>query len=107
MFRQMLRVCLTMVLLFVGGTIAVQAENVAGDDSKVACCNRDRGEIAHWHKNADRLYGLFKPKEAAAELVKILRADGNNFEALVSLPALTSISATCCPTAAPIGKKPN
>jgi tetratricopeptide (TPR) repeat protein len=84
-FRKMLQLCLTLVQLFAGGTIVVHAENVAGDDSKVACCNRDSGEIAQWHKNADRLYGLFKPKEAAAELVKIIQADGNNFEALVKL----------------------
>jgi Tfp pilus assembly protein PilF len=37
------------------------------------------------HKSADRLYSQFKPKEAVVELVKILRADSNNFEALVKL----------------------
>ena len=37
------------------------------------------------HKSADRLYSQFKPREAVAELLKILHADGNNFEALVKL----------------------
>ncbi|MSP38332.1 MAG: tetratricopeptide repeat protein [Deltaproteobacteria bacterium] len=42
-------------------------------------------DIAQLHKNAERLYFQFKPKEAAADLQKILQADGRNFEALIKL----------------------
>jgi tetratricopeptide (TPR) repeat protein len=47
--------------------------------------NKISAEIAQLHKNAERLYFQFKPKEAAAELQKILQADGRNFEALIKL----------------------
>jgi FimV-like protein len=42
-------------------------------------------DVAQLHKNADRLYAQFKTKEAADELLKILRVDPQNFEALVKL----------------------
>ncbi len=47
--------------------------------------NKISAEIAQLHKNAERLYFQFKPKEAAAELLKILQADGRNFEAMIKL----------------------
>jgi tetratricopeptide (TPR) repeat protein len=47
--------------------------------------NKPGGDIAQLHKNAERWYFQFKPKDAAAELQKILQADGRNFEALIKL----------------------
>jgi hypothetical protein len=42
--------------------------------------------ISHrFHKIAERFYTQFKPKEALAELQKIIRLDARNFEALVKL----------------------
>lgn len=48
-------------------------------------CRNDSIEVAQLHKNADRLYAQFNPKEAANELLKILRVDDQNFEALIKL----------------------
>ena len=48
------------------------------------CCRQDV-DIARWHKNADRLYAQFRPREAIRELQKILEVDGRNFEALVKM----------------------
>jgi tetratricopeptide (TPR) repeat protein len=61
------------------------SDSAASDESKAACCRQDGTDIAQLHKNADRLYSQFKPREAVAELLKIFHADGNNFEALVKL----------------------
>lgn len=46
------------------------------------CC---RSDIARWHKNADRLYSHFRPKDAIVELRKVLEVDSRNFEALIKL----------------------
>ena len=61
-----------------------QSRWVEGSDAPESqgCC---RSEIARWHKDADRLYSQFRPKEAAAELQKILAVDSRNFEALIKL----------------------
>ncbi|HKY07739.1 MAG TPA: hypothetical protein VJQ55_05845 [Candidatus Binatia bacterium] len=67
--------CAIGVLLSALASVAGAAEVAPAQDA----------EIARWHKNADRLYAQFKPKEAAAELEKILEADGRNFEALIKL----------------------
>jgi tetratricopeptide (TPR) repeat protein len=64
---------------------AALAQTVGGEDVKSACCRHEAAEIAQLHKSADRLYGQFKAKEAMAELVKILKSDSKNFEALVKL----------------------
>jgi tetratricopeptide (TPR) repeat protein len=73
--------CLTAIL----GT-SVQITAVFGEvpqpETAAACC---RSDIARWHKNADRLYSQFRPKDAVAELQKILEIDGGNFEALSKL----------------------
>jgi hypothetical protein len=59
--------------------------SAAGDESISGCCRQEVADIAQLHKSADRLYSQFKPREAVAELLKILHADSNNFEALVKL----------------------
>jgi tetratricopeptide (TPR) repeat protein len=61
------------------------ATSAAGDESISGCCRQEVADIAQLHKSADRLYSQFKPREAVAELLKILHADSNNFEALVKL----------------------
>ncbi len=61
------------------------ADPTTAQEPKQPCCRQDGGEIARLLKNADRLYGQFKPQEAVGELHKILRLDGYNFEALVKL----------------------
>ena len=47
--------------------------------------NKASAENAQLQKNAERLYFQFKPREAAAELQKILQTDDRNFEALTKL----------------------
>ena len=66
-------------------TVLEAADSPAGDELKPACCRYEGAEVAQLHKSADRLYSQFKPKDAVVELVKILRADSNKFEALVKL----------------------
>ena len=61
------------------------ADPTTVQEPKQPCCTQDGAEIARLLKNADRLYGQFKPKETVGELHKILRLDGYNFEALVKL----------------------
>src|ERR1044071_6923158 len=56
---------------------------VRGAEGKPDCCRRSEMEIARSLKNADRLYAQFKPREALAELQKILQVDPNHFEALI------------------------
>jgi tetratricopeptide (TPR) repeat protein len=69
------------ILLLAAAFIAGRVELAPAQEG---CCKHD-AEIARWHKNADRLYGQFKPVEAAAELQKILALDNRNFEALIKL----------------------
>jgi hypothetical protein len=54
-------------------------------EPKHDCCRLESPDIARWHINADRLYSQFKPREAVADLSKILQVDSRNFEALVKL----------------------
>jgi len=60
-------------------------ERVHPEDAKPGCCKNDSAEVQRLHKSADRLYIQFKPKEAAAELSKILQIDPDNFEAHIKL----------------------
>ena len=60
------------------------AENSASQPLEPGCCAQD-ADIARWHKNADRLYGQFKAREAIKELQKILEVDERNFDALIKL----------------------
>jgi tetratricopeptide (TPR) repeat protein len=67
------------------GKIARGADAGSTDDGKTECCREADPEIARLHKNAERLYAQFKPKDAANELQKILQRDGQNFEAFAKL----------------------
>jgi tetratricopeptide (TPR) repeat protein len=75
------------IILASAGPAAEGDKTVSPVDPKNGCleCRNESAEIAQLHKNADRLYAQFKPKEAAEELLKIVRADAQNFEALVKL----------------------
>jgi tetratricopeptide (TPR) repeat protein len=74
------------VALLVAVTVTAGAADAPKlEDPKHGCCRHDGAEIMRWHKNADRLYGQFKPREAAGELQKILEVDGSNFEALIKM----------------------
>jgi FimV-like protein len=75
------------IILASPGWAAQVDEPISPLDAKTGCpqCRNDSVEIAQLHKTADRLYAQFKPKEAANELLKILRADPQNFEALIKL----------------------
>lgn len=72
-------------LLSTSAPSAYAADAAMAQEPRQACCQQDGADIARLHKAAERLYGQFKPKEAAEELEKILRLDGRNFEALVKL----------------------
>jgi tetratricopeptide (TPR) repeat protein len=74
---------LTLLALIATGAFAADAPKL--DDPQQRCCRSNGTDIARWHKNADRLYGQFKPRDAGDELQKILQADGNNLEALIKM----------------------
>jgi tetratricopeptide (TPR) repeat protein len=75
------------IILASPGWAAEVDEPVSPVDPRNECpqCRNDSAQIAQLHKNADRLYAQFKPKEAANELLKILHMDPQNFEALIKL----------------------
>ena len=75
------------VILASPGWTAEVDNPVSPVDPRNGClqCGNDSAQIAQLHNNADRLYAQFKPKEAANELLKILRRDPQNFEALIKL----------------------
>jgi tetratricopeptide (TPR) repeat protein len=52
---------------------------------QIACCESDTPETAQALRNADLLYSQFKPREAAAELAKVLQREPDHFEALTKL----------------------
>jgi tetratricopeptide (TPR) repeat protein len=55
------------------------------EDGGMPCCKSENPDTAQLLNNAERLYAQFKPKEAAAELQKILRLDPRDFEATTKL----------------------
>lgn len=74
-----------LVLVLFGGLMP-PARAAAGPEGRSAeCCQRENAQIARWQQNADRLYARFKPREAAAELHKVLEIDPDNFAALIKL----------------------
>ena len=87
MLAQCIRTWALIIILASVGWAAEGDKTVSPVDARNECpnCRNDSVDIAQLHKNADRLYAQFKPKEAADELLKILRADAQNFEALVKL----------------------
>jgi tetratricopeptide (TPR) repeat protein len=73
------------IALSLAVTGRLHAGDAAADGFRPGCCRQDGADIARLHKNADRFYAQFKPRDAAGELQKILRLDGRNFEALIKL----------------------
>jgi tetratricopeptide (TPR) repeat protein len=55
------------------------------EEGRTPCCKSENRDTAQLLNNAERLYAQFKPKEAAAELQKILRLDPRDFEATTKL----------------------
>ena len=80
----LLRLIFVFFLFMQPGT-ARSSDTALAEDGRSACCRHAGPEITQLLKNADRLYTQFKPKEAAAELQKILQVDSQNFEALAKL----------------------
>ena len=71
--------------LFIQPGAAHSADTALAEDGRGACCRQAGPEITQLLKNAERLYTQFKPKEAAAELHKVLQLEPQNFEALAKL----------------------
>ncbi len=63
------------------------AEVQPKDGGRVGCpqCKNDGSEISQLLKRADLLYAEFKPKEAHAELLKVLQMEPANHEALAKM----------------------
>jgi tetratricopeptide (TPR) repeat protein len=80
-----IRLPLVLVALLSAPGPGAQSADVTTAPELQSCCRNDGADIARLHKIAERLYTQFKPKEAVAELQKIIRLDGRNFEALVKL----------------------
>lgn len=66
--------------------LALSPMGAAGEEAsrpeRVRAVSADIGVM---HRNADKLYAAFKPREAAAEWRRVLHLDERNFEALVKL----------------------
>jgi tetratricopeptide (TPR) repeat protein len=71
------------LVLFDGFMPAARAADA--EERRTECCQRDNSQMARWQQNADWLYARFKRREAAGELQKVLKIDGENFEALIKL----------------------
>jgi tetratricopeptide (TPR) repeat protein len=85
MLAQSIGTCSLILILASVGRAA--ESDVSPLDQRDGCphCRNESVDLAQLHKNADRLYAQFKPKEAAEELLKIVGSDAQNFEALVKL----------------------
>jgi hypothetical protein len=68
--RNIPRMLLLLAALVASACRVYAAEATTAQEPKQPCCRHDGGEIARLLKNADRLYGQFKPKEAVGELHK-------------------------------------
>jgi tetratricopeptide (TPR) repeat protein len=82
MMTMIFHLCVALGIFFVtAGTAHSAAMTALGE---TGCCRRDT-DVERWHKNADRLYAQFRPREAVGELQKILEVDSRNFEALIKM----------------------
>jgi tetratricopeptide (TPR) repeat protein len=73
------------VSLSVQPDFSYQTGTASAEDGRTPCCKGESTDSAQLHKNAERLYAQFKPKEAAGELLKILQLDPRDFEATTKL----------------------
>ena len=71
--------CLVLLL-----RVEVFAQGVVSKTGRVGCpnCSNDGSPVSRSLQKADELYAAFKPKEALAELLKVLDLDPQNAEAL-------------------------
>jgi tetratricopeptide (TPR) repeat protein len=83
--RLLCQISVLAVLLSLGPSPLWAADGPATNDPLLGCCRQDATEVAGLLRNAERLHHQFKPKEAAAELQKVLQFDSRNFEALVRM----------------------
>jgi tetratricopeptide (TPR) repeat protein len=72
-------------LLFIEAGAAHSSDIALAEDGRNACCRYAGPDVTQLLKNAERLYSQFKPKEAVAELHKVLQIEPQNFEALAKL----------------------
>lgn len=84
--RQLLTVLWLSVSLFLP-SVEIFAQNGGPKTGRVGCpnCANDGSPISRSLQRADELYAAFKPKEALAELLKVLDLDLQNAEALSKL----------------------
>jgi tetratricopeptide (TPR) repeat protein len=63
---------------------AASADTGDSQNSRMACpdCKINNTEVAQLLKSAERLHAQFRPKDAVAELQKVLQLQAENFEAL-------------------------
>ncbi len=71
--------------LFAQANAFSHTASASAEDGRTPCCRNETADTAQLHKNAERLYSQFKPKEAAGELLKILQLDPRDFEAITKL----------------------
>jgi len=83
--RILLHCLIVWLLSFTQGKDVHSSDTALAEDTRITCCRQAGPDIKQLLKNADRLYSQFRPKEAAAELQKILQLDPQNFEALAKL----------------------
>jgi tetratricopeptide (TPR) repeat protein len=73
------------VSLFAQANVFSHTSSASPDDGLTPCCKSETSDTAQLHKNAERLYGQFKIKESAGELLKILQIAPRDFEATTKL----------------------
>jgi tetratricopeptide (TPR) repeat protein len=83
--RLLCEISVMTALFSLGVALSRAADAPTANDPSYGCCRQDGAEVAGLLKNADRLHQQFKPREAAAELQKVLQFDSRNFEALVRM----------------------
>jgi tetratricopeptide (TPR) repeat protein len=83
-----MRLALAMYVVAAGCAAPIWAGAAAAasaEDNRIACCKTENSDAAQLLSSAERLYAQFKPKEAAAELQKVLHIDPRHFEATTKL----------------------
>jgi regulator of microtubule dynamics protein 3 len=72
-------------ILWIQPGSAHSANETLAEDMRTGCCRNANPDAAQMLNNAEGFYKQFKPKEAAAELQKVLQLEPQNFEALTKL----------------------
>lgn len=84
-----MRLILTGFILFaslcVQRSFPYETGTAAAEENRTPCCKSENPDTAQFLSQAEQLYAEFKPKEASAELLKVLELDPNDFEATTKL----------------------